>query len=123
MREGLPQRTTRCDACIDHGPSKPASHLSNSTATHHGAEKLYHLLRAALYGTLGGRLILGFGNFLVVVARPTPPLPMRAPGANHATIFTAIEEPIALYIVYASMLSTLTSLPYALSETVSSRPE
>ena len=69
---------------------------------------------------LGGGFILSLASFLVAVAAPDTSSPYAQLGASRAKTFSAITEPVVLFVVFTVGLITGTDLPYALAATVRS---
>ncbi len=73
---------------------------------------------ATMGDILGGGMILAFASFLVAVAAASTGSPYAQLGASRATTFSAITEPVVLFVVFAVGLVTATDLPYAQAKTV-----
>jgi len=69
---------------------------------------------------LGGGFILALASFLVAVAAAETGSPYAQLGSSRSKTFSAITEPVILFVVFAVALITATDLPYALAETVRS---
>jgi len=69
---------------------------------------------------LGGGFILSLASFLVAVAASDTASPYAQLGASRAKTFSAITEPVVLFVVFTVGLITGTDLPYALAATVRS---
>jgi formate hydrogenlyase subunit 4 len=69
---------------------------------------------------LGGGFILSLASFLVAVAASDTSSPYAQLGASRAKTFSAITEPVVLFVVFTVGLITGTDLPYALAATVKS---
>jgi formate hydrogenlyase subunit 4 len=69
---------------------------------------------------LGGGLILALASFLVAVAAAETGSPYAQLGASRAKTFSAITEPVVLFVIFVVALVTGTDLPYALAATVRS---
>ena len=69
---------------------------------------------------LGGGFILSLASFLVAVAASDTSSPYAQLGASRAKTFSAITEPVVLFVVFTVGLITGTDLPYALAATVRS---
>jgi formate hydrogenlyase subunit 4 len=69
---------------------------------------------------LGGGFILSLASFLIAVAALETGSPYAQLGASRAKTFSAITEPVVLFVVFTVGLVTGTDLPYALAATVRS---
>jgi formate hydrogenlyase subunit 4 len=69
---------------------------------------------------LGGGFILSLASFLIAVAALETGSPYAQLGASRAKTFSAITEPVILFVVFTVALVTGTDLPYALAATVRS---
>jgi formate hydrogenlyase subunit 4 len=69
---------------------------------------------------LGGGLILSLASFAVAVAAAATGSPYAQLGASRAKTFSAITEPVVLFVIFVVALVTGTDLPYALAATVRS---
>jgi formate hydrogenlyase subunit 4 len=69
---------------------------------------------------LGGGLILALASFLVAIAACQTGSPYAQLGASRAKTFSAITEPVVLFVIFVVALVTGTDLPYALAATVRS---
>jgi formate hydrogenlyase subunit 4 len=69
---------------------------------------------------LGGGLILALASFLVATAAAETGSPYAQLGASRAKTFSAITEPVVLFVIFVVALVTGTDLPYALAATVRS---
>ena len=69
---------------------------------------------------LGGGFILSLASFVVAVAALDTGSPYAQLGASRAKTFSAITEPVVLFVVFTVALVTGTDLPYALAATVRS---
>ena len=69
---------------------------------------------------LGGGFILSLASFAVAVAALETGSPYAQLGASRAKTFSAITEPVVLFVVFTVALVTGTDLPYALAATVRS---
>ena len=69
---------------------------------------------------LGGGFILSLASFLVATAALESGGPYAQLGASRAKTFSAITEPVVLFVVFTVALLTGTDLPYALAATVRS---
>jgi formate hydrogenlyase subunit 4 len=69
---------------------------------------------------LGGGFILSLASFLIAVAAASTGSPYAQLGASRAKTFSAITEPVILFVVFTVALVTGTDLPYALAATVRS---
>jgi formate hydrogenlyase subunit 4 len=69
---------------------------------------------------LGGGLILALASFLVAIAAAETGSPYAQLGASRAKTFSAITEPVVLFVIFVVALVTGTDLPYALAATVRS---
>src|SRR5580704_14993276 len=88
-------------------------------AAHPGAD---HLRPAAWYigGILGGGFLLSLASFVVATAALETGSPYAQLGSSRAKTFSAITEPVVLFVVFTVALLTGTDLPYALAATVRS---
>jgi len=74
-----------------------------------------------LYGDiLGGGFMLSLAGFLVATAALESGGPYPQLGSSRAKMFSAITEPVVLFVVFTVALLTGTDLPYALAATVRS---
>src|SRR5450631_1917689 len=69
---------------------------------------------------LGGGFLLSLASFLVATAALETGSPYAQLGASRAKTFSAITEPVVLFVVFTVGLITGTDLPYALAATVRS---
>jgi formate hydrogenlyase subunit 4 len=69
---------------------------------------------------LGGGFMLSLASFLVASAALETGSPYAQLGSSRAKTFSAITEPIVLFVVFTVALLTGTDLPYALAATVRS---
>ena len=69
---------------------------------------------------LGGGFLLSLASFLVATAALESGGPYAQLGASRAKTFSAITEPVVLFVVFTVALLTGTDLPYALAATVRS---
>jgi len=69
---------------------------------------------------LGGGFMLSLASFLVASAALETGSPYAQLGASRAKTFSAITEPVVLFVVFTVALLTGTDLPYALAATVRS---
>jgi formate hydrogenlyase subunit 4 len=69
---------------------------------------------------LGGGFMLALASFLVAAAALETSSPYAQLGASRAKTFSAITEPVVLFVVFTVALVTGTDLPYALAATVRS---
>src|SRR5450755_4445777 len=69
---------------------------------------------------LGGGFILSLASFVIAVAALETGSPYTQLGASRAKTFSAITEPVILFVVFTVALVTGTDLPYALAATVRS---
>src|ERR1700691_5996343 len=69
---------------------------------------------------LGGGFLLSLGSFVVAAAALATGSPYAPLGASRAKTFSAIAEPVVLFVTFTVALLTGTDLPYALSATVRS---
>jgi formate hydrogenlyase subunit 4 len=69
---------------------------------------------------LGGGFLLSLASFLVATAAAETGSPYAQPGSSRAKTFSAITEPVVLFVVFTVALLTGTDLPYALAATVRS---
>ncbi|MGD0934581.1 MAG: NADH-quinone oxidoreductase subunit H [Streptosporangiaceae bacterium] len=69
---------------------------------------------------LGGGFLLSLASFLVATAALETGSPYAQLGASRAKTFSAITEPVVLFVVFSVALLTGTDLPYALAATVRS---
>ncbi len=67
---------------------------------------------------LGGGFMLSLASFVVATAALETGSPYAQMGASRAKTFSAITEPVVLFVVFAVALLTGTDLPYALAATV-----
>jgi formate hydrogenlyase subunit 4 len=69
---------------------------------------------------LGGGFMLSLASFVVATAALATGSPYAQLGASRAKTFSAITEPVVLFVVFTVALLTGTDLPYALASTVRS---
>jgi formate hydrogenlyase subunit 4 len=69
---------------------------------------------------LGGGFLLSLASFVVATAALETGSPYAQLGSSRAKTFTAITEPVVLFVVFTVALLTGTDLPYALAATVRS---
>ena len=69
---------------------------------------------------LGGGFLLSLASFLVATAALESGGPYAQLGASRAKTFSAITEPVVLFVVFTVAMLTGTDLPYALAATVRS---
>jgi len=69
---------------------------------------------------LGGGFMLSLASFVVATAALETGSPYAQLGASRAKTFSAITEPVVLFVVFTVALLTGTDLPYALAATVRS---
>ena len=69
---------------------------------------------------LGGGFLLSLASFVVATAALESGGPYAQLGASRAKTFSAITEPVVLFVVFTVALLTGTDLPYALAATVRS---
>jgi formate hydrogenlyase subunit 4 len=69
---------------------------------------------------LGGGFLLALASFVVAVAALETGSPYAQLGSSRAKTFSAIAEPVVLFVVFTVALLTGTDLPYALAATVRS---
>src|SRR6201996_2622581 len=69
---------------------------------------------------LGGGFLLSLASFLVAAAALETGSPYAQLGSSRAKTFSAITEPVVLFVVFTVALLTATDLPYALAATVRS---
>jgi formate hydrogenlyase subunit 4 len=69
---------------------------------------------------LGGGFVLALAGFVVAVAAAETGSPYAQLASSRAKTFSAITEPVILFVVFAVALITATDLPYALAATVHS---
>jgi len=69
---------------------------------------------------LGGGFLLSLAGFVVAVAALETGSPYAQLGSSRAKTFSAITEPVVLFVVFTVALLTGTDLPYALAATVRS---
>jgi formate hydrogenlyase subunit 4 len=69
---------------------------------------------------LGGGFLLALASFVVAVAALESGSPYAQLGSSRAKTFSAITEPVVLFVVFTVALLTGTDLPYALAATVRS---
>jgi formate hydrogenlyase subunit 4 len=67
---------------------------------------------------LGGGFLLSLASFLVATAALESGGPYAQLGSSRAKTFSAITEPVVLFVVFTVALLTGTDLPYALAATV-----
>ena len=73
---------------------------------------------ATMGDIIGGGFILALAGFVVAVAAASTGSPYAQLGASRAKTFSAITEPVVLFVVFTVGLVTGTDLPYALAKTV-----
>jgi formate hydrogenlyase subunit 4 len=69
---------------------------------------------------LGGGFLLSLASFVVATAAQETGSPYAQLGSSRAKTFSAITEPVVLFVVFTVALLTGTDLPYALAATVRS---
>jgi formate hydrogenlyase subunit 4 len=69
---------------------------------------------------LGGGFLLSLASFLVATAALETGSPYAQLGSSRAKTFSAVAEPVVLFVVFTVALLTGTDLPYALAATVRS---
>jgi formate hydrogenlyase subunit 4 len=69
---------------------------------------------------LGGGFLLSLASFVVATAAVETGSPYAQLGSSRAKTFSAIAEPVVLFVVFTVALLTGTDLPYALAATVRS---
>jgi hypothetical protein len=69
---------------------------------------------------LGGGFLLSLASFVVATAALETGSPYAQLGSSRAKTFSAITEPVVLFVVFTVALLTCTDLPYALAATVRS---
>ena len=69
---------------------------------------------------LGGGFLLSLASFVVAHRGAGDRQPVRPAGSSRAKTFSAITEPVVLFVVFTVALLTGTDLPYALAATVRS---
>lgn len=69
---------------------------------------------------LGGGFLLSLASFVVAAAAAETGAPYAQLGSSRAKTFSAIGEPVVLFVVFTVALLTGTDLPYALAATVRS---
>jgi len=69
---------------------------------------------------LGGGFLLSLASFVVAAAAVETGSPYAQIGSSRAKTFSAITEPVVLFVVFTVALLTGTDLPYALAATVRS---
>jgi len=69
---------------------------------------------------LGGGFLLALASFVVATAALETGSPYAQLGSSRAKTFSAIAEPVVLFVVFTVALLTGTDLPYALAATVRS---
>jgi formate hydrogenlyase subunit 4 len=69
---------------------------------------------------LGGGFLLSLASFVVATAALETGSPYAQLGSSRAKTFSAIGEPVVLFVVFTVALLTGTDLPYALAATVRS---
>jgi formate hydrogenlyase subunit 4 len=69
---------------------------------------------------LGGGFLLALASFVVAAAALETGSPYAQLGSSRAKTFSAITEPVVLFVVFTVALLTGTDLPYALAATVRS---
>ena len=70
---------------------------------------------------LGGGFLLSLASFVVATAALETGSPYAQLGSSRAKTFSAITEPVVLFVVFTVALLTGTDLPYALAATVRSQ--
>jgi formate hydrogenlyase subunit 4 len=71
---------------------------------------------------LGGGFLLSLASFVVATAALETGSPYAQLGSSRAKTFSAITEPVVLFVVFTVALLTGTDLPYALVATVRPAP-
>ncbi|MGB6572967.1 MAG: NADH-quinone oxidoreductase subunit H [Trebonia sp.] len=69
---------------------------------------------------LGGGFLLSLASFVIATAAAETGSPYAQLGSSRAKTFSAITEPVVLFVVFTVALLTGTDLPYALAATVRS---
>ena len=69
---------------------------------------------------LGGGFLLSLASFVIATAAVETGSPYAQLGSSRAKTFSAITEPVVLFVVFTVALLTGTDLPYALAATVRS---
>jgi formate hydrogenlyase subunit 4 len=69
---------------------------------------------------LGGGFLLALASFVIATAALETACPYAQLGSSRAKTFSAITEPVVLFVVFTVPLLTGTDLPYALAATVRS---
>jgi formate hydrogenlyase subunit 4 len=69
---------------------------------------------------LGGGFLLALASFVVATAAVETGSPYAQLGSSRAKTFSAVAEPVVLFVVFTVALLTGTDLPYALAATVRS---
>jgi formate hydrogenlyase subunit 4 len=69
---------------------------------------------------LGGGFLLALASFVIATAALETGSPYAQLGSSRAKTFSAITEPVVLFVVFTVALLTGTDLPYALAATVKS---
>jgi formate hydrogenlyase subunit 4 len=69
---------------------------------------------------LGGGFLLALASFMIATAALETGSPYAQLGSSRAKTFSAITEPVVLFVVFVVALLTGTDLPYALAATVRS---
>ena len=80
----------------------------------------YGLPLGTMGDILGGSLILALAAFAVAVAAADSGGPYAQMGSSRATTFSAITEPVMLFVIFTVGFLTGTDLPYKLAATVTS---
>jgi formate hydrogenlyase subunit 4 len=69
---------------------------------------------------LGGGFLLALASFVIATAALETSSPYAQLGSSRAKTFSAIAEPVVLFVVFTVALLTGTDLPYALAATIRS---
>jgi formate hydrogenlyase subunit 4 len=80
----------------------------------------YGLPLGYLGDILGGGFLLSLASFVIATAALETGSPYAQLGSSRAKTFSAITEPVVLFVVFTVALLTGTDLPYALAATVRS---
>ncbi|GAB3917937.1 formate hydrogenlyase HycD [Microlunatus endophyticus] len=80
----------------------------------------YGLPLGTMGDILGGSLILALAAFAVAVAAADTGAPYAQMGSSRTTTFSAITEPVMLFVIFTVGFLTGTDLPYKLAATVTS---
>lgn len=80
----------------------------------------YGLPLGTMGDILGGGFVLALASFSIAVASAETGSPYAQLSSSRAKTFSAITEPVILFVVFGVALITATDLPYALAETVRS---